>query len=115
MLFDSGQTYSGHAFRVEEFFVRPNLRRRGLGRKLFAQCRELSNTKGLPLNFFVTPADALPSNLKAMRALVAGSGYIMSPSPVPWASAIFQLGSLSTDLAIAGLRSSALRPRPVFH
>ncbi len=99
---------------VEEFFIRPPQRRRGLGKSLLAECLDLSNRKGLPLRFLVTHADYLTSNLAAMRALFAASGYAMHSSPLQYASAIFEAGNPATGLAAGNVRPSGLPPRPAY-
>lgn len=69
---------------VEEFFVRPQYRRRGYGNRLLHGLEGLSAGANLPLRFFVPFADCQPKNLVVAEHLLAKGKYILVRNDLPW-------------------------------
>jgi GNAT superfamily N-acetyltransferase len=68
---------------VEELFVHPDFRRKGYGKALVRQLKELAEDGTIKL--WVSYADSSPANLGAIEKLLNGLGIHLQPSPEPWA------------------------------
>jgi GNAT superfamily N-acetyltransferase len=74
---------------VEEFYVRPEYRRRGYGRVLAEKVAKLARAKQLPLRMWVAFTDSQqenPSNYPALVAVARLLGVQFQPCPVIWAA-----------------------------
>ncbi|MCA9214253.1 MAG: GNAT family N-acetyltransferase [Planctomycetales bacterium] len=76
------------ALEVEEFFVRPQFRRSGIGEQLADMLMELANELRLPIRFWIADADAHPENLPALMAILAKLRLKLCKTDVRWASAM---------------------------
>jgi GNAT superfamily N-acetyltransferase len=71
---------------VEEFFVRPGVRRRGYGRELLSSLTELANTLQQQLVFWIPFADCGNGNLDVFARMLERIDYSIHRSPVRWAA-----------------------------
>ena len=71
---------------VEEFFVRPEYRGKGYGRRLCMMLRTLSQHMQSPIRLWVPHADAESRNMAAVEKVAGKLGLEIEASGVPWAS-----------------------------
>lgn len=77
---------------VEEFFVRPQFRGKGHGRKLIEEILKLAAERQLPLKIWISFADVDPSNLLLIQKLTTPLGLSLKPSGVRWAPLVASPG-----------------------
>lgn len=70
---------------VEEFFVRPQFRRTGYGKKLMHSIADLAVEHGCSLKFWMSYADTAPDNLAIFEKLVLPLGLRVVPAGVRFA------------------------------
>jgi GNAT superfamily N-acetyltransferase len=70
---------------VEEFFVRPQFRRTGYGKKLMHSIGELAVEHGCSLKFWISYADTAPENLAIIEKLVMPLGLRVVPAHLRFA------------------------------
>jgi GNAT superfamily N-acetyltransferase len=85
---------SAAALEIEEFFVRPEFRRKGHGRRLAREVNVIRSGLGLPLAAWIPHADA--ERTKAQDAVFRRMGLRRSPSSERWAAAC------ATDARVRG-------------
>lgn len=100
---------------VEEFFVRPQFRGTGHGKKLIEEIVKLATERQLPLKIWISFADAGPDNVSLIQKLIAPLGLSLKPSGVRWASLVASRGGegLTPEELQYGPKPSA-RPRMPF-
>jgi GNAT superfamily N-acetyltransferase len=77
------------ALEIEDFYVRPEFRRRGYGSRLSEKILGLAKAKQKPLRLWVSFADSQqesPGNYPALVALTSRLGIQYQPCPVRWAA-----------------------------
>jgi hypothetical protein len=72
------------ALEVEELFVMPQFRFQGYGRELTRLTAALASEKSMPMRFWLSHADAAPSNLAIVKKLLRP--LQVRPSKKRWAS-----------------------------
>ena len=87
--------YDGH-LNIEEFFVMPNHRGKGLSKALLKYFSHLSNLLSLPLRIWVSHADSEERNLQIINHLAHDNDLVVSNSPVRWASFLLERGGAQT-------------------
>lgn len=70
---------------VEEFFVRPQFRRAGLGKHLVRSIQELATERGCSLKFWISFPDAAEQNLEVFGKLIQPLGLHIGPSSTRFA------------------------------
>ncbi|HVA84202.1 MAG TPA: GNAT family N-acetyltransferase [Candidatus Binataceae bacterium] len=70
---------------VEEFFVRPQFRKRGYGKSLVRSIGELASARRCSLKFWISHADVARSNLRTLEHLLLQVGLHIKRSGVRWA------------------------------
>jgi GNAT superfamily N-acetyltransferase len=90
---------------VEELFVLPAHRGKGLSNYLFENLERLSEGLSIPLRYWVPFADSTDSNLRIVRHLATTYKYKISPSSVRWASHI-----MSREVPKGGNKRAFPRP-----
>ena len=76
---------SNGALEIEELFVRPQCRRQGHGRNLLKTIVALAQSKGLDFRIWVSFADAAPTELNRIEALIRPFALSIQTSAVRWA------------------------------
>jgi GNAT superfamily N-acetyltransferase len=71
---------------VEELFVRPEFRRKGYGKALVSQLRELAD--GGTIKVWIPYADSSPANLVIIETLLRPLSLNIQPSPERWAAIV---------------------------
>ncbi len=100
------------ALEIEEFYVRPEFRRRGYATRLSAGILELAKAKRMPLRLWVPFADSQqesPGNYPALVALTKRLGLQYQSCPVRWAAYYATNEQPGSDLPIEPPR---IPPRP---
>jgi GNAT superfamily N-acetyltransferase len=103
---------NGGRLEVEEFYVRPEFRGRGLGRTLAAKVRAMADAKRMPLFVFVPFADCKQENESNYQPLVATARRLrvtFQPCAVPWAAYFATDAESGSETPVEPLR---IPPRP---
>jgi GNAT superfamily N-acetyltransferase len=96
---------------VEDLFVMPDYRRRGLARKLAGALQKLAAAEKVPLRLWVPHADGYEDNRSNREHAASLLGLSLAPSPERWASHI-GLGGQARQGAPSSPGSPPALPRP---
>lgn len=80
------------SFDIEEFFVRPDYRRRGLGAELGSELLKLQATLKVPIRFWIPWGDHVDRNAPALLAWASKLGLTLEPAGVRWAAYRAEVG-----------------------
>jgi len=78
---------------VEELFIRPEYRRKGLGTQLVREILELQKNRPAPIRFWVPWGDHTDHNATALLRWAKKTGIRLEPSGVRWAAYRAEVGS----------------------
>lgn len=78
---------------VEELFIRPEYRRKGLGSELVRRILELQKNRSAPIRFWVPWGDHTDHNATALLRWAKKTGLRLEPSGVRWAAYRAEVGS----------------------
>lgn len=90
--------YRRGELHVDDFFVKPDFRRRGFGSKMFDSLNRLSQTLHQPLRFWIPFPDVeSPEKFDSLLKFFSSRGFHLEVSPRRWA-AYFAVSGKSTEL-----------------
>lgn len=78
----------GNSLEVEELFVLPRLRMRGLSRRLCALIQQVRDFAGKPLRLWVPVVDVQGQNVAHLDDIASQLGLTLTESPAKWAAFI---------------------------
>jgi len=86
------------SFDIEEFFVRPDYLRRGLGARLGTELLKLQESLSVPIRFWIPWGDHEQHNAPALLNWARKLGLRLEPAGVRWASYRAQVGEPVNEL-----------------
>jgi GNAT superfamily N-acetyltransferase len=104
----------GEGIEIEELFVRPQFRRNGYGGGLIRSMAKLATELSKRFRIWISYADTMPENLRAIERLSSPIGIRLQPSNVRWAPYVVTAETDAHQIEGFGAPASGTRPRSPF-